>query len=70
MKKNKNGFTLTELLIALGIVAILAGAIMVAIDPGGIFSSARDNQREVHVNSIYSDHRSQDNGIAIRCLLN
>ena len=52
--KNRSGFTLIELLIAIGIIAILAGAVVQAINPGRIFRNARNSERETHVQTIYS----------------
>ena len=49
---NKKAFTLIELLIVIGIIAILASAVIVAINPGQQFAAARDATRENHINSI------------------
>jgi uncharacterized protein (TIGR02145 family)/prepilin-type N-terminal cleavage/methylation domain-containing protein len=49
--KNK-AFTLIELLIVIGIIAILAAAVIIAINPGQQFASARDATRQGHINSI------------------
>jgi len=48
----KTGFTLIELLIVIGILAILMGAVVVAINPGRQFAQARNAQRWAHINSI------------------
>jgi len=53
--KNRNlrqGFTLIEVLIVIGILAILAGIVLVAINPARQFAQARDSQRISNVNSI------------------
>ena len=54
-QKNRNftGFTLIELLITIGIIVVLAGMVVVAINPGERLAGARDNKREVDVQAIY-----------------
>jgi len=49
---NRKAFTLIELLIVIGIIAILAGAVVIAISPGERLASARDATRERHVQAI------------------
>jgi prepilin-type N-terminal cleavage/methylation domain-containing protein len=44
MKKQK-GFTLVELLVVIAIVAILAGAVLIAINPAAMMQKARDSRR-------------------------
>ena len=53
MNKNK-GFTLLELLIVIGILAILATVIIVAINPAELLRRARDSQRLSDLSSITS----------------
>ncbi|EKD47532.1 MAG: hypothetical protein ACD_66C00019G0006, partial [uncultured bacterium] len=43
--RTKKGFTLIELLIVIAIIAILAAAIFVALDPVTRFQEARDARR-------------------------
>lgn len=54
MKKNffKQGFTLIEVLIAIGLVAILAGIVVIAVNPARQFALGRDTQRRSDVNAI------------------
>jgi type IV pilus assembly protein PilA len=55
MKKihmSKKGFTLIEILIVIGLIAILAAIVLVAINPARQFAQARNSQRESNVNAI------------------
>ena len=48
----QGGFTLIEILLAIGILAILATAAIIAINPARQFAEARDSQRWSDVNAL------------------
>ena len=50
--QNKKGFTLIEVLVVIGIIAILAAVVLVAVNPARQFKLARDSQRTSNVNAI------------------
>ena len=49
---NNKGFTLIEILLVIGIIAILAAVVLIAINPARQFKQARDSQRVSNVNAI------------------
>lgn len=58
MKKNtlkkaqQSGFTLIEILIVIGVIAILAAIVLVAVNPAKQFRDANNAQRSSNVNAI------------------
>jgi len=52
MQPNHRGFTLIEILIVIGIIAVLATIVIIAVNPAKQFAQARNTQREAGVNSI------------------
>lgn len=51
-KGQESGFTLIEILLVMGIIAILAAVVIVAINPARQFAQARNSQRTSNVFSI------------------
>lgn len=51
-QKYKKGFTLLEVLLVVAIIAILAGIVILALNPGKQLSDTNDAQRKVDVNTI------------------
>src|SRR4030042_1814978 len=53
-RANLTGFTLIEILIVVGIITLLAAAVVVLINPNKRFEEARDKQIEIHLQTILS----------------
>lgn len=49
---NKKGFTLIEILLVVGIIAILAAIVIIAVNPTKQLADARNAQRRVDINTI------------------
>ena len=74
MKKlnKKKGFTLIEILVVIGLIAILAAVVLIAINPARQFRQANNSQRSANVNAIlnavgqYSaDHKGNISALGI-----
>jgi prepilin-type N-terminal cleavage/methylation domain-containing protein len=51
-KQSQKGFTLIEILVVIGLIAILATVVLIAINPARQFAQGRDSQRISNLNSI------------------
>lgn len=66
MKPNSiSGFTLVELIVVVGVIAILISITLVAVNPGRQFANARDSQRRSDLYSITNalyQYATENNG--------
>ncbi|MDB5236905.1 MAG: hypothetical protein JWL88_7 [Parcubacteria group bacterium] len=62
----KGGFTLIEILVVIGMIAVLASIVLIAINPLRQFALARNAQRESDVNAILNavgERLAEDKGV-------
>jgi len=51
-RKSKKGFTLVELLIVIAIIAVLAAAVVIVLNPAELLAQARDGQRSSDMKTV------------------
>lgn len=64
--KTGAGFTLIEILVVIGIIAILAAIVIIAINPAKQFAQARNTQRQAGINTILNaigQHLADNKGV-------
>ncbi len=66
IKNKKKGFTLLEVLVVIGIIAVLSAVVLVAINPSRQFKLARDSQRTANVSALVNaigQNMSENRGV-------
>lgn len=70
LRANRLGMTLIEILIAITLMAIIAGVGIVAANPAGQIAKARNTQRQLHLEAIMNSIRqsiSDASGASFSC---
>ena len=68
MYTQNRGFTLIEILVVIGLIAILAAIVLIAVNPARQFAQARNSQREANVNTILNavgQHLADNKGVGL-----
>jgi prepilin-type N-terminal cleavage/methylation domain-containing protein len=66
--RKSSGFTLIEMLVVIGLIALLATSVLVAVNPSRQFKFARDTQRKAHLATILNaigQNMSEHEGVFI-----